>query len=253
MIIFSGIVARFPDHVIKTLYYIEQGYLGGLTGLLILAGFIGITACIVYLEKGERKIPVQYARRVIGNKVYAGQSSYIPFKINTVGVMPVIFASSLLSLPIQVATMLAERYPMLRWLTEAMAPQGALFNVFQFLLIIFFSYAYTAMMFNPEELAQNMKKSGGFIPGIRPGKRTAEFFDYILNRIGFVGALYLGVLAVLPNIVTSRLGIPFYLGGTSILIAVGVALETSSQIESYLIDRRYEGFLTSGRLKGAPR
>ncbi|MEX0672194.1 MAG: preprotein translocase subunit SecY [Candidatus Babeliales bacterium] len=251
MIIFSGIVARFPDHVIKTVYYIEQGYLDALVGVLILVGFVGITACIVYLERGERKIPVQYARRVVGNKVYAGQSSYIPFKINTVGVMPVIFASSLLSLPIQVSTMLAERYPSLRFVVEAMGPQGVLFNVFEFLLIIFFSYAYTAMIFNPEELAQNMKKSGGFIPGIRPGKKTAEFFDYILNRIGFVGAIYLGLLAVLPNLVTTHLGIPFYLGGTSILIAVGVALETSAQMETYLIERRYDGFLATGRVKSS--
>jgi preprotein translocase subunit SecY len=250
MIIFAGIVARFPDYVIKTLYYVEQGYMDAIIAILILVGFVAVTACIVYLERGERKIPVQYARRVVGNKVYAGQSSYIPFKINTVGVMPVIFASSLLGLPIQVATMLAERFPTLRFVAQAIGPQGALFYVMQFLLIIFFSYAYTAMIFNPEELAQNMKKSGGFIPGIRPGKKTAEFFDYILNRIGFVGAIYLGLLATLPTIVTTQLGLPFYLGGTSILIAVGVALELSSQMESYLIERRYEGFLTAGRLKG---
>ncbi len=250
MIIFAGIVARFPEYVAKTLYMVEQGHMDSLIAVLIFVGFVGITACIVYLERGERKIPVQYARRVVGNKVYAGQSSYIPFKINTVGVMPVIFASSLLSLPIQVATMLAERFPALRFVAEAMGPNGALFYIMQFLLIIFFSYAYTAMIFNPEELAQNMKKSGGFIPGIRPGKKTAEFFDYILNRIGFVGAIYLGLLATLPTIVTTKLGLPFYLGGTSILIAVGVALELSSQMESYLIERRYDGFLTSGRLKG---
>ncbi len=250
MIIFAGIVARFPDHVIKTLYQIEQGTLDGFFGVLILLGFIAITTLIIYLEKGERKIPVQYARRVVGNKVYAGQSSYIPFKINTVGVMPVIFASSLLTMPMYAVMGLTNYYPSLRWVQDALAPQGILFNVLQFLLIIFFSYAYTAMIFNPEELAQNMKKGGGFIPGIRPGKKTAEFFEYILNRIGAVGSFYLGCLAVLPNIATARLGIPFYLGGTAILISVGVALETSSQMESYLIERRYDGFLSSGRMKG---
>ena len=154
----------------------------------------------MFLEKGERKIPVQYTRRVVGQRVYGGQSTYIPFKINVPGVMPVIFAGAVLNIPMFAAAMLSERFALFKWISESMVPTGILYNVFEFVLIIFFSFFYTALVFNPDELADNMKKSGGFIPGIRPGKKTAEFFNYILTRIGFVGAIYLGILALLPNI-----------------------------------------------------
>lgn len=248
MIIFAGIVSRFPGYFITTWNAI--GYsINAFVALLILAIFVAITACIVFLEKGERKIPVQYARRVIGNRIYGGQSTYIPFKINTVGVMPVIFASALLQLPYTIVGALASYYPSLKFLAEMLTRNSALMNALQFGLIIFFTYLYTALIFNPEELAENMKKSGGFIPGIRPGKKTAQFFDYILTRIGLVGAIYLGFLSIVPNILYELIHMPFYLGGTSLLIAVGVALETSSQIESYLIEHRYEGFLSTGRMK----
>jgi len=250
MIVFAGIVSRFPEYIIKTIEMVRFESLEVWQALLILVVFVAITACIVYLEKGERKIPVQYARRVVGQRVYGGQSTYIPFKINTAGIMPVIFASSVLQMPATISIMLAQRAEIFRWISELLKPGGVFFNCLEFGLIVFFTYFYTMLMFNPEELADNIKKSGGFIPGIRPGKKTAEFFYYILTRIGLVGALYLAALALLPNIMYAFFRMPFYLGGTSLLIVTGVALELSSQIESYLIEHRYEGFLTSGRMKG---
>lgn len=249
MIIFAGIVARFPDYVIKTIHAVQTGRLDAIVGVLIWLAFIIITACIVFLEKGDRKIPVQYARRVIGNRVYGGQNTYIPFKINSASVMPVIFASSILNIPLSITGLLAKKYKFFSMVYERMSQTGLLFNVMQFVLIVFFYFFYTALVFNPTELADNIKKSGGFIPGIRPGRKTAEFFDHILTRLGLIGATYLGILAVLPNFMAWLVPMPFYLGGTALLIVVGVALDTSSQIESYLIEHNYEGFLSSGRLK----
>ena len=249
MIIFASIVSRFPEHIVRTVYSVQQGAMNILTAFIILAIFLAITACIVFLEKGVRKIPVQYSRRIIGHRVYGGQSTYIPFKINPAGVMPVIFASSVLNVPMFLASALS-KYAGFAWLSGVLIPTGALYNVLTFILIVFFSFFYTALVFNPEELADNIKKSGGFLPGIRPGRKTAEFFNYLLTRIGLVGAIYLGLLAVAPNIVKMIIDYPFALYGTSLLIAVGVALESASQIESYLIEHRYEGFLSSGRLKG---
>ncbi len=245
MIIFAGIIAKFPDSIIRIIYSVQTGSIGLTTALLILAIFIFVAGCIVFLEKGDRKIPVQYARRIIGQRVYGGQSTYIPFKINTAGVMPVIFASSVLNVPLFIIGALSDKFGVFKWLAEALN-KGLLYNALDFALIIMFSYVYTAIQFNPTELAENMKKSGGFILGIRPGKKTADYFDYILNRIGLIGAIYLGLLAILPNILNLAFGIPFPVGGTSLLIVVGVALETSAQIEAYLIENKYEGFLPSG-------
>lgn len=250
MIIFAGIVAKFPEHVIRTIHAVQAGTLPGIVAFFVLTVFIVITAWIIFLEQGVRKIPVQYARRIIGSRVYGGQSTYIPFKINTVGVMPVIFASSMLNIPMFIARMLSQKWDFFRVISESLAPTGYLYNIFQFGLIVFFTYFYTALIFNPTELSQQMKKNGGFIPGLRPGKQTADFFDFILTRIGLVGALYLGILSVLPNILLALIpNMPFYLSGTSLLIVVGVALEFSSQVESYLIEHRYEGFLSSGRMR----
>jgi len=250
MIIFAGIVAQFPSHVILTVNQVQEGFMDPIVAVLILCLFVVIIGCIVFLERGERKIPVQYTRRVVGQRVYGGQSTYIPFKINAAGVMPVILAGVILNIPTFILTVLAERFTSLKWLADVMAPAGLLFNVFQFLAIIFFSFFYTALIFNPEEKAEDIKKAGGFIPGIRPGKKTAEFFNYILTRIGLVGAIYLAILALTPNIVAYFVYMPFYLGGTGLLIVVGVALETAAVIESYLIEHRYEGFLSSGRIRG---
>ncbi len=249
MIIFAGIVANFFGYAGKTYYAVQQGSLSGFMALVILGIFIGITAAIVFLEKGERKIPVQYTRRIVGQRVYGGQSTYIPFKINNANVMPVILASTVMQIPLFIVAVLS-KYPFFAWLGETLQYGHALNNVLQFLLIIFFSFVYTALIFDPQELAQNIKKSGGFIPGIRPGRKTAEFFNYILTRIGLVGAFYLATLALLPVILTYLIDMPFMFSGTGLLIVVGVALEMASQVESYLIEHRYEGFLTSGRMKG---
>jgi len=251
MIIFAGIVAKFPEYAIRLWASVfETGVLYGWQALFVLGVFLAITACIVFVEKAERKIPVQYARRVVGNRVYGGQSTYIPFKINTASVMPVIFSGAVLNIPLALTSFLSTRYEMFRSLAEYIVPGGLIYTASEFLLIIFFSFFYTALIYNPEELAENIKKSGGFIPGIRPGKKTAEFFNYILTRIGLIGALYLAFLAIIPTVMSAYIKMPFYLGGTSLLIVVGVALETSAQIESYLIEHRYEGFLQSGRMKG---
>lgn len=249
MILFASIVARFPGDVIKTINAVQVGNMSSILAVGILLFFIAITACIVFLEKGDRKIPVQYARRVVGNRVYGGQTSYIPFKINTAGVMPVIFASSVLNIPVFITTMFASRWAFLKVVRDALQMGGPLYNILEFGLIVFFTFFYTALVFNPVELADNMKKSGGFIPGIRPGKQTSDYFDYLLTRIGLVGAIYLGILALLPNILQAAVAMPFVLQGTSLLITVGVALELSSQIESYLIEHNYGTFLTTGRMK----
>lgn len=254
MIIFAGIVARFPEDIIKILGAIQEGYLDTMVGVLLFLIVLAMAAAIVFLEKGERKIPVQYSRRVIGNKIYGGQSTYIPFKINPAGVMPVILASAMLNIPMFVLAMFAAKWDFFKPLEESLRPGGLFYSLLDFVLIISFSFVYTALVFNPEELADNIKKGGGFIPGIRPGKQTANFFNYILTRIGLVGAIYLAGLALIPNIIHWFLAMPFYLSGilsgTALLIVVGVANETAAQIESYLIEHRYEGFLTSGRLRG---
>lgn len=248
MIIFAGIVARFPDYVVKTLQWVSVGNMHWFWALILLAFFLGLLACIVFLEKGDRKVPVQYARRIIGNRVFGGQSTYIPFKVNVAGVMPVIFASTVLNAFAFMISLL-QQYDTFKFLGDAFKFTGFLYNTLEFGLIIFFTFFYTSMVYNPTELADNMKKSGGFIPGIRPGKQTADFFDYLLTRIGLVGAVYLAGLALLPNIVYGLIPMPFYLGGTSLLIVAGVALETAAQIESYLIEHKYEGFLVTGRVK----
>lgn len=253
IIIFAGIVSRFPSDIGQVIFSIQEGYIDILVGLFIFALALAITAGVVFLEKGDRKIPVHYAKRVVGNKMYSGQSTYIPFKINVAGIMPVIFSSSVLNMPMFIFTLLASYYDGFKSIADGFTPGALLHSVLEFGLIILFSFLYTAIIFNPEELAQNIKKNGGFVPGIRPGKQTAEFFNYILTRLGLVGSVYLAFLALSPTIVQKLLSLPFYLSGimsgTAILIAVGVALETASQIESYLIEHRYEGFVSTGKIK----
>lgn len=253
MIIFAGIVSRLPDDVIKTVGAVQQGMINPLVGLLILLIVVGITACIVFLEKGQRKIAVQYARRIVGQRMYGGQSSYIPFKINSAGVMPVIFANTMLNVPLFIISAIAARFESMQWLSGVFSQNGLVYNTLNFVLIIAFTFVYTAIQYNPDELAENMKKSGGHIPGVRPGKQTAAFFNFLLTRLGLVGALYLGLLVIVPTIVHLLLKMPFYVGvmsGTALLIMVGVALDTAAQVEAYLIEHNYEGFLLSGRMTG---
>ena len=248
VIIFAGIVSRYPAMIAKLVYQVQEGNVHVFMALAVLLAFLFITASIVFLEKGERKVPVQYARRIVGNRMYGGQGSYIPFKINSAGVMPVIFASTILRFPAIIATLLSAKLPVLNTVVQAFY-NGPLFFVSEFLLIIMFSFFYTALAINSEELAENIRKNGGFIPGIRPGKQTVNYFEYLLNRIGLVGAVYLASLALFPSILQLLFNVPFEESGTSMLIVVGVALELASQVESYLIEHRYEGFLSGGRLK----
>ncbi len=248
MLIFAGIVSHYPTQVLRLVHGVQEGNVNLILALMVLVVFLFITASIIFLEKGERKVPVQYARRIVGNRVYSGQSSYIPFKINSAGIMPVIFAGAVLRFPIFIAGMLATYFPILNTVVMAFN-NGPMYHVSEFLLIIMFSFLYSALAINPVELAENIRKNGGFVPGMRPGKQTVQYFEYLLNRIGLVGAIYLGLLAVFPAILQKLFGIPFYESGTSMLIVVGVALEFSSQVESYLIERRYEGFLSGGRMK----
>lgn len=240
MLIFASIIGRFPNMIAQL---VQMSRAHPIKVILVLLLFLILVASVVFIEKGDRKIPVQYARRIIGQRVYGGQSTYIPIKVNSSGVMPVIFSSALLNLLSFIISMLG-----IKWLSDAISYGGYLYNTLEFALIIFFAYFYTYYAFNPTELADNIKKSGGFIPGIRPGSQTANYFEYILNRIVLVGAIYLAVLAILPNVVGSLLGV-YLLNGTSLLIMVSVALETSAQIESYLIERNYAGFLQEGRMK----
>lgn len=250
MVIFAGIVTRFPAAIIKIVENIRMGQASVLLIALLLALTIAVISCIVFLEKGERKVPIQYAKRVVGNKMYGGQSSYIPLKLNPAGVVPVIFASAILGLPLTVAGMLAAKWPAVHtFVTNWFTYDKLLYNALNAGLIVFFAFFYTAIIFNPVELADNIRKSGGFIPGIRPGKKTADFFDYLLGRIGFPGALYLALLAIVPSLLKKIIGFPVMFDGVSLLIVIGVALETAAQIESHLIERKYEGFLSTGRLK----
>lgn len=249
VIIFAGIISQYPAMISKLIWMVQEGNIHFFMALAVLAAFLFIVASIIFLEKGERKVPVQYARRIVGNRVFSGQSSYIPFKINNAGIMPVIFASTILRFPQLLASMLSVKFPVINTVIQAFY-SGPLFYVSEFLLIIMFSFFYTALAINPVELAENIRKNGGFVPGMRPGQQTARYFDYLLTRIGLVGAIYLGFLAIFPEILRLVFKVPFEQSGTSILIVVGVALELANQVESYLIERRYEGFLVgSSRMK----
>jgi preprotein translocase subunit SecY len=240
LVIFAGIVARVPAAAYQTfMAYRAPGSQVTELGLLILAiVMMVVIGVIVFVERGQRRIPIQYAKRVVGRKAYGGQSTHLPLKVNTSGVIPPIFASSLLLFP---AT-LAGWFPFLGALQTALSPGTWIYNVVYVGLIIFFAYFYTAVTFNPVDVADNLKKNGGYIPGIRPGKSTANYIDHVLSRITFGGAMYLSVICVLPTIITNEFGVTFYFGGTSLLIVVGVALDTVQQIEGHLITRHYEGF-----------
>jgi preprotein translocase subunit SecY len=248
LIIFAGIVARFPSGVIRTGTLIRTGEMGLFSGIFLLALMVGVVAAIIFFERAHRRIPVQYARRVVGRRVYGGQSTHLPLKVNTAGVIPPIFASSILLLPATVANFV--KHPAAKTVASALTPGNAAYELLYVAFIIFFCYFYTAVSFNPVDVADNMKKYGGFVPGIRPGRPTAEYIDKILTRITLGGAIYISVVCVLPSILISRFNVPFYFGGTGLLIVVGVAMDTIQQIESHLITRHYEGFLKKGQIKG---
>jgi len=243
LIIFAGIVARLPDAVVQTfsLSTMAGGRLEPLTMLVILILILATIAAIVFMERGQRRIPVQYAKKVVGRKLYGGQTTYLPLKVNTSGVIPPIFASSILMFPATISNLFPGASWVI-WLNNALVPGGMLYNVLYVVLIVFFCFFYTAVTFNPVDVADNLKKGGGFIPGIRAGKATADYIDKVLSRITVGGAIYVAAVCVLPTILQKQFGVPFYFGGTSLMIVVGVALDTAGQIESHLISRSYEGF-----------
>ncbi len=248
LIIFAGIVARMPNAVINTVRLIRTGELSLLFVIFLIILMIAVVAGIIYIERGQRKIPVQYAKRVVGRKVYGGQSTHLPLKINTSGVIPPIFASSIIMFPATIAGFAG--IPWIQGVAKQLSPGTIIYTILYVGLIFFFAYFYTAIIFNPVDIADNLKKYGGFIPGIRPGQKTSEYIYRVLSRLTFVGALYLSIVCILPEILIKQANVPFYFGGTSLLIVVGVALDTVSQIEAHLVTRSYEGFLKKGRLKG---
>ncbi len=248
LIIFAGIVARFPSGLVRTFTLIRTGEMNVFIGVIILALMILVIGIIIYFERAHRRIPVQYARRIVGRRVYGGQSTHLPLKVNTAGVIPPIFASSILLFPATLAQFI--KHPITKRIADTLAPGNISYELLYVAFIIFFCYFYTAVTFNPVDVADNMKKYGGFVPGIRPGKKTAEYIDRILTRITLGGALYVSVICVLPSILISKFNVPFYFGGTGLLIVVGVAMDTIQQIETHLITRHYEGFLKKGQIKG---
>jgi preprotein translocase subunit SecY len=209
---------------------------------------VAVIGFIIFFEQGQRRIPVQYAKRVIGRRMYGGQSTHLPLKINSSGVIPPIFASSILMFPATIA-----QFTQVGWLqnfSQLMRPGGIWYNLLFVGFIVFFCYFYTAITFNPEEVADNMKKNGGYIPGIRPGKRTADYIDRVLTRITLGGAVYVSAVCVLPTLLITKFNVPFYFGGTALLIVVGVAIDTIAQIESHMLSRHYEGFLKRSSMRG---
>jgi preprotein translocase subunit SecY len=239
LIICAGIVAAFPDALFQTFTYLEKGVMKPFTLLVILVLAVAVVAVIVFFERGQRRIPVQYARRVVGRKMYGGQSTHLPLKVNTSGVIPPIFASSILLFPATLANFIDK--PWMQDIQAALRPDSWTYMTLYVVLIVFFCYFYTAVTFNPIDVADNMKKYGGYIPGIRPGKQTAVYIDKVLSRITFGGALYISAVCVLPTLMIAQFNVPFYFGGTSLLIVVGVSLDTVSQIETHLITRHYDG------------
>jgi len=245
LIIFAGIVARMPTALANTGQLVRTGELNFIFIILLILLMVAVVGFIVFVERGQRRIPVQYAKRVVGRKVYGGQSTHLPLKINTSGVIPPIFASSILMFPATIT-----QFIQIQWLSgfvrNYMGVGGLLYSLIYVGLIFFFCYFYTAVTFNPVDVAENMKKYGGYIPGIRPGKWTADYIDHVLTRLTFGGALYVSIVCVLPTLLIYRFKVPFYFGGTALLIVVGVAIDTMSQIESHMLTRHYEGFMKKG-------
>jgi preprotein translocase subunit SecY len=251
LIIFIGIIARFPHSIIDQ-FRVSQNII---IGLIILAVMIAIIAGVVMVTQGTRRIPVQYAKRVVGRKVYGGVTQYIPLRVNTAGVMPIIFAQSIMFIPSTILTFFPES-ELIQSLSEYLQYTSVTYSIMYGIMIVFFTYFYTAIAFNPKDVSENMQKQGGFIPGIRPGKHTADFIDNILTKITLPGSIFLAIIAILPAFV-SQFGVTpsfaQFFGGTSLLIMVGVALDTLQQVESHLLMRHYDGFMKSGRMKGRLR
>src|SRR6266852_5302456 len=272
LIIYSGIVVGLPRAVLQTFQQMTTGQIGLIRILILIVVMALVVAAIIFVERAHRRVTVQYAKRVVGRRMYGGSSTHIPLKVNTGGVIPVIFASSILAFPATIAQAFPGRIA--DTVSQQLGFGMPLYNLLYVVGIIFFTYFYTAIIFNPDDVAENMRKYGGFVPGIRPGKRTAEYIDTILTRITLVGAIYLSIIALVPNflisgfrvapipfigdwldanlpkIITEGLNVPFFFGGTSLLIVVGVAMDTVQQVESQLIMRHYDGFMKKSRIRG---
>ncbi len=248
LIIFAGIVARVPAAIVNSIQLVKAGEIALFFVPLLLVFMFGVIAVIVFCETSQRRIPIQYAKRVVGRRVYGGQSSHLPLKINVSGVIPPIFASSIMMFPATIGSFIQ-----VDWVQQASAalqPGTVYYYIIYTFMIVFFCFFYTAVTFKPDDVAENLKKNGGFVPGIRPGKKTAEFIDKVLTRLTVVGAIYLSTVCILPTIMISKFNIPFYFGGTALLIVVGVGIDTISQVESHLHMRNYEGFMKQGKIRG---
>lgn len=248
LLIYAGIAARIPSGIGSTFALMRSGELSLFKILMVLAIIVATFFVIIYVERGARRIPIQYAKRIVGRKVYGGQNTHLPLKVNNAGVIPPIFASSLIMFPATVANFFPSEK--VQRFASLLQPGGIVYNVLFVSLIVFFCFFYTAVTFKTDDISDNLKKYGGFIPGIRPGQPTAQFIDYVLSRVTVGGAVYISVICVLPTIFTQTMKVPFYFGGTSVLILVGVALDTVAQIETFLLTRNYEGFMKHTRLKG---
>lgn len=246
LIIFAGIVCRIPAAIGNTLRLATAQELGVLTILLVTLLMVLVVAAIVFVEGGQRRIPVQYAKRIVGRKMYGGQTTHLPLKVNTSGVIPPIFASSVIMFPATIANFAQEGW--IKNIAGYLVPGKIGYEVLYVAFIFFFCFFYTAVTFKPDDVAENMKKFGGYVPGIRPGKKTAEYIENILEKLTFSGAIYVSIICVLPSVLISQLNVPFYFGGTALLIVVGVAMDTASQIESHLLTRQYEGFMKKGHI-----
>jgi preprotein translocase subunit SecY len=251
LIIFAGIVCRGPEAVISTFSLMSAGEMGIFAIIFLIVMMIAVVGAIVFVESGQRRIPVQYAKRIVGRKMYGGQTTHLPLKINTAGVIPPIFASSIIMFPATIANFIP--HPWMKSIADALVPGRIGYEVLYVAFIVFFCYFYTAVTFNPVDVADNMKKYGGYVPGIRPGKKTADYIDEVLTRLTFSGAIYVSVICVLPSILIGYFNVPFYFGGTALLIVVGVALDTAGQIETHLLTRQYEGFMKKGRIAARRR
>ncbi|MCX5869006.1 MAG: preprotein translocase subunit SecY [Proteobacteria bacterium] len=248
LIIFAGIVARMPAGVARTFSLAHAGEISPFKIMAIVLIMVAVVAFIIFMERGQRRIPIQYAKRVVGRRVYGGQSTHLPLKVNTAGVIPPIFASSLLIFPSTIVSL--ANFPGSEAIRNILTPTHPVYNLLYVAGIIFFCYFYTAVQFNPIDVAENLKKYGGYIPGIRPGSKTAEYIDQVLTRITLGGSLYVAVVCVLPALMVSRFNVPFWYGGTSLMIVVGVGMDTIAQIESHMLSRHYEGFLGRQKIKG---
>lgn len=248
LIIFAGIVAGIPNALVNTARLVNTGEMSPFLLIAITVLIVAVIAFIIFMERGQRRIPVQYAKRVVGRRVYGGQSTHIPLKINTSGVIPPIFASSLIMFPATVANFI--KAPWMQSIADALHPGHWAYTLLYVVFIVFFCFFYTAIVFNPIDVSDNMKKYGGFIPGIRPGRPTAEYIDKVLSRVTLGGAVYISAVCVLPTILIRKFSVPFYFGGTALLIVIGVAMDTLAQIEAHMLSRHYEGFLKKGRIRG---